>query len=61
MSAAGRLVARQRVGVPMFSPAAILRGDDERLVEVTPLYAGASAARIDAIVPAREAVSLLTP
>jgi nitronate monooxygenase len=61
MSAAGRLVARQRLGVPMFSPAAILRGDDERLVEVTPLYAGRNAARIESIVPAREAVRLLTP
>jgi len=45
----------------MYSPAAILRGDDERLVEVTPLYAGSSAARIDTIVSAREAVQLLTP
>jgi len=61
MSAAGRMVARQRLGVPMFSPAAILRGDDERLVEVTPLYAGSSAARIDTIVSAREAVQMLTP
>jgi nitronate monooxygenase len=61
MSAAGRLVARQRVGLPMFSPAALLRGDDPALVEVTPLYAGIGAARIDSIVPAAEAVRLLTP
>jgi nitronate monooxygenase len=61
MSAAGRLVARQRVGMPMFSPAAVLRGDDDRLVEVTPLYAGANAARIESVVPAQEAVRLLTP
>ena len=61
MSAAGKLVARQRVGLPMFSPAALLRGDDPALVEVTPLYAGTGAARIDAIVPAAEAVRLLTP
>jgi nitronate monooxygenase len=61
MSAAAGLVARQRVGMPMFSPAALLRGDDPRLVEVTPLYAGTSAARIDTIVAAAEAVRLLTP
>jgi len=61
MSAAGKLVARQRVGMPMFSPAALLRGDDPALIEVTPLYAGAGAARITSIVPAAEAVRLLTP
>ncbi|HET7311560.1 MAG TPA: nitronate monooxygenase [Mycobacteriales bacterium] len=61
MSAAGKLVARQRVGLPMFSPAALLRGDDPSLVEVTPLYAGTGAARIASIVPAAEAVRLLTP
>jgi nitronate monooxygenase len=61
MSAAAGLVARQRVGVPMFGPAALLRGDDPRLVEVAPLYAGASAARIATIVAAAEAVRLLTP
>jgi NAD(P)H-dependent flavin oxidoreductase YrpB (nitropropane dioxygenase family) len=61
MSAAGRLVARQRVGVPMFSPAAVLRGDDAGLVEVTPLYAGAGAARIERVVPAAEALRLLRP
>ena len=61
MSAAGKLVARQRVGMPMFSPAALLRGDDPSLVEVTPLYAGTGAARITSIVPAAEAVRLLTP
>jgi NAD(P)H-dependent flavin oxidoreductase YrpB (nitropropane dioxygenase family) len=61
MSAAGRLVARQRVGLPMFSPAAMLEGDDPSLVETTPLYAGAGAARIDAVLPAADAVRQLTP
>jgi NAD(P)H-dependent flavin oxidoreductase YrpB (nitropropane dioxygenase family) len=61
MAAAGKLVARQRVGMPMFSPAALLRGDDPALIEVTPLYAGTGAARITSIVPAAEAVRLLTP
>lgn len=61
MSAAAGLVKRQRVGRPLFSPAALLRGDDAALVEVTPLYAGAGAARIDAVVAAAEAVRRLTP
>ena len=61
MSAAGRLVERQRVGLPLFSPAAMLEGDDPSLAETTPLYAGAGAARIDAVIPAAEAVRRLTP
>ena len=61
MSAGGKLVARQRVGMPMFSPAALLRGDDPALVEVTPLYAGTGAARIESVVPAADALRLLTP
>jgi nitronate monooxygenase len=61
MSFGPRLVARQRVGMPMFSPAALLRGDDPVLVEVTPLYAGTGAARIGSVVPAAEAVRQLTP
>ena len=61
MSAAGRLVERQRVGVPMFSPAAMLEGDSAALIETTPLYAGVGAARIDAVIPAAEAVRRLTP
>lgn len=61
MSATGKLVARQRVGLPFFSPAALLRGDDPSLAEVTPLYAGAGAARMHDIIPAAEAVRRLTP
>lgn len=61
MSAAGSFTKRQRVGMPLFSPAALLRGDDASLAEVTPLYAGAAAARVDAVIPAADAVRLLTP
>jgi hypothetical protein len=32
---------------------------DDRLLEVTPLYAGRSAARIESIVPAADAVAAL--
>jgi hypothetical protein len=34
---------------------------DERLVDVAPLYAGEAVRRIDRVVPAAEAVALLTP
>lgn len=50
----------QRVGVPLFSPAALLRGEDERLLETTPLYAGDGVARLQGVVSAAEAVRLLT-
>jgi hypothetical protein len=33
---------------------------DERLVDVTPLYAGEAALRVDAVIPAAEAVARLT-
>lgn len=50
---------RQSVGMPLYGPAPPLRGMDERLLEVTPLYAGSCAARIEAIVPAAAAVAEL--
>jgi len=46
----------QRRSVPFYGPASILLGMDERLVEVTPLYAGETAGRIGSIVPAAQAV-----
>ena len=55
-TAADKVVARQRPWLPMFSPAPLLAGMDERLVEVTALYAGEGARRIDAITPAADAV-----
>ncbi len=56
-----RLSRLQRVAVPAFTPAPLLRGEDASLVEVTPLYAGARAPDIDAVVGAAEAVRLLAP
>jgi hypothetical protein len=53
--------ARQRVGLPFYAPAPALEGMDERLLEVTPLYAGVCAREIDRVVPAAEAVALLDP
>ncbi|HSP38887.1 MAG TPA: nitronate monooxygenase [Frankiaceae bacterium] len=58
---AGRVTRLQRAGVPVFSPAAMLRGDRDRLVDVTPLYAGAAVDRMHDILPAAAAVRLLTP
>jgi NAD(P)H-dependent flavin oxidoreductase YrpB (nitropropane dioxygenase family) len=55
------LLRRQRVALPFYSPAAPLAGMDDRLLEVTPLYAGVCARRIDRVVPAAEAVALLDP
>lgn len=46
----------QRLSIPLYGPASILEGMDERLVDVTPLYAGETSARIDTIVGAAQAV-----
>jgi nitronate monooxygenase len=51
-----RALSMQRRSLPFYGPASILRGMDERLVEVTPLYAGETAERILSIVPAAQAV-----
>lgn len=49
----------QRAGVPLLAPTPPLAGMPDSVVESTPLYAGDSALRIDALVPAAEAVALL--
>lgn len=53
---AGDMVARQRVGRPMFSPAPLVRGMDEALVEVTPLYAGECVAKLRELKSASDVV-----
>jgi NAD(P)H-dependent flavin oxidoreductase YrpB (nitropropane dioxygenase family) len=58
-SASTATLTRQSLSLPLYGPASILRGMDERLVEVTPLYAGETAKRIHSIVPAAEAVRQL--
>jgi nitronate monooxygenase len=60
-SAATATLRRQRVGLPLFGPSAPLAGMDDRLVEVSPLYAGRCAAEIETVVPAAEAVLALSP
>ena len=61
LSAADAMKRMQRAGLPLFSPAALLRGEDDRALEWTPLYAGAGVARLHDVVPAAEAVRRLTP
>jgi len=61
MSQADRAKRLQRVGLPLFTPAAPLRGDDDARLETTPLYAGAAVARLHDVLPAAEAVRRLSP
>lgn len=48
---------RDRLSVPLYTPAALLRGMDERLADVTPLYAGRCVADITALRAASEVVA----
>ena len=56
LAAAARMPALQRAALPLYGPAPPLEGMPDRLVEVTPLYAGESVRRIRSVVPAAEAV-----
>lgn len=60
-SASAATIARQSVALPLYGPASILSGMEERLVDVTPLYAGETAKRIHDVMPAAEAVRALSP
>jgi hypothetical protein len=50
---------RQSVSLPLYSPLPPVTGTPERLLEVTPLYAGETVARIQDIAPAGEIVHAL--
>jgi nitronate monooxygenase len=50
------LLRRQSVGVPLLSPQAVTREQPSRLLDVTPLYAGETVARIHDIRPAADVV-----
>jgi NAD(P)H-dependent flavin oxidoreductase YrpB (nitropropane dioxygenase family) len=57
LDAASRaLPALQRPWLPLFGPAAPLEGMPDRLVEVTPLYAGECVREIGSVIPAAAAV-----
>jgi NAD(P)H-dependent flavin oxidoreductase YrpB (nitropropane dioxygenase family) len=60
LSVTGRLVNFQRAAIPLFGPSGALEGMPDRLIESTPLYAGETALRIDSVLPAAQAVALLT-
>ncbi len=57
---AERLVARQRLGVPLYSPLPVLRGMDPALLEVTPLYAGTCVEHLSRLEPAAGLVTELS-
>ena len=59
MSSLDGLVGRQRVNIPLFSPALPLTGMPDESVERTALYAGETLHRIDTVIPAAEAVTQL--
>lgn len=50
------LTNAQRLSVPLYTPAAALTSDDERLLDVTPLYAGECVRAIEKVVDAADAV-----
>ncbi len=60
MSITSAVTSTQRLGLPLFGPAAPLKGMPERLVDTSPLYAGESALRIESVIPAADAVLLLS-
>jgi nitronate monooxygenase len=60
-SAAGRLAAHQRLAMPLFAPSAPLVDSPASMVDVAPLYAGETVARIGQLRPAGELVKDLVP
>jgi NAD(P)H-dependent flavin oxidoreductase YrpB (nitropropane dioxygenase family) len=56
LAAAARLSSVQTVRLPLFGPSAPLVDSPARMVDVAPLYAGETVARIDEIRPAAELV-----
>jgi nitronate monooxygenase len=60
LSITGDLVKFQRAALPLFGPNVLIEGMPGRLADATALYAGETARRLDSIVPAATAVTLLT-
>lgn len=61
LAAMGRTAALQRTALPFFSPALPLAGMPDDAVDRCALYAGETARRIHAVMPAAEAVERLAP
>lgn len=51
----------QTLRVPLYSPGPALAGMPDRVVDVTPLYAGRAVGRMNDLMPAADAVRWLTP
>jgi NAD(P)H-dependent flavin oxidoreductase YrpB (nitropropane dioxygenase family) len=60
MSMTAALTSTQRVGMPLFGPGPAVKGMPEQMIDTTPLYAGESALRITSVIPAADAVLLLS-
>ena len=60
-TAVRRATALQRPGLPFYGPASPLQGDDAKVVDAAPLYAGECVARIRDVLPAAEIARRLTP
>jgi hypothetical protein len=56
LAAAARLASAQTVRLPLFGPSAPLVGSPDAMIDVAPLYAGETVARIDEVRPAAELV-----
>jgi NAD(P)H-dependent flavin oxidoreductase YrpB (nitropropane dioxygenase family) len=59
LAALGALGARQRPGVPLFSPSLPVAGMPDPSVDRTALYAGETVARLNEVIPAARAVDQL--
>lgn len=60
VDAGAKTTPRQRLWLPLYGPTAPLVGHPASVLDVAPLYAGETARSIHAVVPAAEAVRLLT-
>jgi nitronate monooxygenase len=58
---AATLSRAQRAAIPLFGPGPALEGAEDRALDTTPLYAGASVAVVGSILPAERAVRDLFP
>jgi nitronate monooxygenase len=61
LEAMGKLMASQRLGLPLFTPALPLAGMPADTLERSALYAGQSARRLHDLIPAAQALSRLAP
>jgi nitronate monooxygenase len=56
LRSAGAFLRAQRLAIPIYSPAGPREGDDEKALDVAPLYAGEAARDVRAVLPAEAIV-----